>query len=323
MDLIRTQRYASPKKFSPESVASNAEQQRIRDERFIQEYQAVKQIEVDQEAAALANLKEKNAAERKNLEFNNLREKQYQDQQDQLRLKQIEREQQLQRQVAGADSSDKNFNKILDTVTQLSKTAINAAVGIGKIQKESSEQAGIAKANKFITEGGTLAQQEDAALAQQTATLGAKAQETVYDRVGLEKESFAAQQEKMGNNTLAYVTRDMNQWEKDSFTKTVAGHYGKTYAQDNLVFLQEQQINNPDFEYTMANGEKKKIGEIDLGKAENLNELSIRAPTFLKEKGLVVYLTCSVTSMLMLLRVNQLLLALLGVHRLMNRKRPV
>ena len=59
--------------------------------------------------------------------------------QDEIKLNKIEREADLQRRVAGADASSNKFQQILETVTAHSvKTAINAAVGIGKIQKASS-----------------------------------------------------------------------------------------------------------------------------------------------------------------------------------------
>ena len=80
MDPIRTKRYASAKGFSPSTAPNTAEQQRRRDEQFIKEYREVKELEINQEATALADLKERNRLERENLSNNALRKKQYEDQ---------------------------------------------------------------------------------------------------------------------------------------------------------------------------------------------------------------------------------------------------
>ena len=138
MDPIRTKRYASAKGFSPSTAPNTAEQQRRRDEQFIREYQEVKELEINQEATALANLKERNRLERENLSNNALRKKQYEDKQDEIKLNKIKREADLQRRVAGADASSNKFQQILDTVTSLSETA--QQIG-GQIKASSEAEA--------------------------------------------------------------------------------------------------------------------------------------------------------------------------------------
>ena len=274
MEPIRTKRYASAQGFSPETAPNTAAQQRRRDEQFIKEYREVKDLEIQQEATALAQLKERNRLERENLSTNALREKEYEDQQAKLQLQKLEREADLQRRVAGADSSNSKFNNILDTVVSLSNTAAKAATQIGgQIQKEQEA-------------AGSAAGARDALLGQQTANLGSKAQETALDQVSFEQESAASQADILGQPNVAFKARSGNSWYDNAYNKAYAGVIGQSYAQKRLAQYGQEQIDNPDKEYTIG-GQKVRIGEVDLSNAQDLDSL-LRAdvPAFLEENGL-------------------------------------
>ena len=130
MDPIKTKGYAQARGFNPATAPNTAEQQRQRDQEFIRQYKEVKEIEIAQEAEALVRLKEKNSIERQSLDQYNRQVEAYEQQRDKIKEAQIQRQYEAERQVTGMNADDKKFNDALNLVTSLSKTAIQAYVGI-------------------------------------------------------------------------------------------------------------------------------------------------------------------------------------------------
>lgn len=296
MDPIKTQGYAQAVGFNPGTAPNTAEQQRRQDQEFIRQYKEAKQIELEQEATALSQIKKNNELERQNLGEYSRRKEQYQAQQDRIKLNQLKQEQKAQQQVAGMNSSDSKFNEALDLVTKLSKTAFNVAGKLQDAENQKQIEAGTAAANEDRLLGtqnpNSLAdydQNNNAVVENATTELGAQQQANANTVIQMEQESAATQMGIAGYPDMEARLKGQNPLYKEAYLKTWAGHEGKTYAQTTLVELQQEQIDNPKKTYNI-DGEDIAIGEIDLGKSELLKKvLQARVPEFLKSRGLSEY----------------------------------
>ena len=296
MDPIKTQGYAQAVGFNPGTAPNTAEQQRRQDQEFIRQYKEAKQIELEQEATALSRIKKNNELERQNLGEYSRRKEEYQVQQDQIKLNQLQQEQKAQQQVAGMNSSDSKFNEAIDLVTKLSKTAFSVAGKFQDAENLKQTEAGTADANQDMLLGtqnqNALAdydQNNQAVVQNATAGLGAQQQANANTVIQMEQESAATQMGIAGYPDMEARLKGKNPLYKEAYLKAWAGNEGKTYAQTTLVELQQEQIDNPKKTYNI-DGEDIAIGEIDLGKSELLKKvLQARVPEFLKSRGLEEY----------------------------------
>lgn len=296
MDPIKTQGYAQAVGFNPGTAPNTAEQQRRQDEEFIRQFKETKELELNQEATALARIKKNNELERQSLGEYSRRKDEYESQQDKIKFNQIEREYKAQQQVAGMNSSDKRFNDALNLVTDLSKTAIDAAVSIkGEANKRTTNQAesdatrDYAMGNQAPSLSGDYDADKSSQFNSSVTDLGAKQQDIANTTIQLKQESSATQMGLTGFPDVEARLKNQNSLYKQTYTKTIAGFYGKSYGQETLVELQQEQSDNPDKTY-IIDGEETAISELDLSKSETLKKvLQARIPEFLKQRGLNEY----------------------------------
>ena len=287
MDPIRTTRYARATGFNPGNAPNTAAQQKRQDDEFIRQFKETKELEIQQEAERLARLKENNQIEQQNLAKNFSREEEYAQQQDRIKLNQLQREYQAQRSVTGMTAGDKKFNDALNLITSLSQTAVGIATKVGaQMQQESVNQA-----TADFYKDQALGFQGPNAIEQATENLGAQAQDVAMQTIQQQQLSDATQIERSGGVDLGAKLKGQNSWYKNTYLKLYAGEMGKDFGKANLLALQQEQVETPDKEYVI-DGELVPVSQIDLSDSEQLDKaLSARIPEVLKSNGLDEYST--------------------------------
>jgi predicted chitinase len=291
MNPIRTTRYASAQGFNPATAPNTAEQQRRQDDEFIRQYREAKEIELAQEADRLARLKANNQIERSSLSKSLNEQEQYQQQQDRIKLNQIEREYQAQKSVTGMNKKDARFNDALKLITDLSKTAIQATAQIGvKIAEEQKAKAnltfqqGLAEGTLFIDPATSKE-----AMAKAEGMLGAGLQHTALTTVQHKQQSDATQIGYLGTPQAIDIEakyKNESSVFRNELRRLVAGQIGKNYANQRLAFLQQQQQQNPDFEVEV-DGEIKRIADVNLNDSQQVQAvLQGGISEVLKQNGL-------------------------------------
>lgn len=290
MNPIRTTRYASAQGFNPATAPNTAEQQRRQDDEFIRQYREAKEIELAQEADRLARLKANNQIERSSLSKSLNEQEQYQQQQDRIKLNQIEREYQAQKSVTGMNKKDARFNDALKLITQLSKTAIQATANITSTLADEQRNLARTQYAEDVATGFQNPATRDASLDKATETsLGGGAQVAKFNETQLRQQSDATQIGFLGTPQAIDVEaryKDRSPIFRDEYGKLQAADLGKNYANNYLGFLQKQQQQNPDFE-VKVDGAVKRIGDVNLNDSQQVQAvLQSGVSEVLKQNGL-------------------------------------
>ena len=291
MNPIRTTRYASAQGFNPATAPNTAEQQRRQDDEFIRQYREAKQIELAQEADRLARLKANNQIERSSLSKSLNEQEQYQQQQDKIKLNQIEREYQAQKSVTGMNKKDARFNDALKLITDLSKTAIQATAQIKTAFAEEDQAKANLEFAKRKAEGTLFIDPATSkeALSKAAGMLGANTQHNALVSVQLKQQSDATQIGYLGTPQAIDIEakyKNESSVFRNELRRLVAGDIGKNYANQRLAFLQQQQQQNPDFEVEV-DGAIKRIGDVNLNDSQQVQAvLQSGISEVLKQNGL-------------------------------------
>ena len=279
MDPITTKGYAQARGFQPATAPNTAEQQRQRDKEFIRQYQEVKNIELNQEAAALARLKENNRIEQQNREQFNRQSEAYEQQRDKLELQKLEREYEAQKTVTGMNAKDQRFNDALELVKNLSTTAVELGTKLNDQHVERVTEEVKANLSELKATGMIAAEKQ----------LGGKQLDNAKTGVEFAQDSAATEIERRGKWNMGAHLKGRSPLYKTLFTKGYAASIGSNFGPEELAFLGQQQSEDPTVKY-LINGEEQEIGNLDLGDPAVTEQLlRQRIAVRLKDEGLDGY----------------------------------